>query len=358
MVIIREDNLKPVMIPLDSKYLNGNPLEWLLEESDPSISYLTRKEIIADPNFKTGYGRILESRDIIDIPGWGSGILGNSRNFDLFYRGTIWCFAESVERGLDKSTDIIRSTAEFIFSKVQTPSGGFTLDFNPPTPVACRTGDLCRYLLRAGYDDDRVRRGIAWIVSHQRDDGGWLHCPLAGICDQLKLIMFKKAGNGLDRESDPNVTSCFYATIACAMALVEDAQRFGSDSHRDVIRNAAEFFLRRSLYKNRNNEPIRPRGNWNRDFRLIGYPILSQYDILYGLLFIAKAGAISDRRTGETFNMLMSRQNDDGSWNLENAQTGMLYGNDARRHVGKKSKWVTLQMLRLLKLAGSGITAP
>jgi hypothetical protein len=81
--------------------------------------------------------------------------------------------------------------------------------------------------------------------------------------------------------------------------------------------------------------------------------VLSQYDILYGLIFIAKAGLINDNRTGEAFNIIMSKQNNDGSWNLENAQTGMLYGNVKRNYVGKKNKWVTLNVLRLLKYAGT-----
>jgi hypothetical protein len=336
---------------LDSKYLNANPFEWLLEDSDPSISYLTRRDIIQDGNCDEHYDGILASREIMRMMNRNGLILGNTRNFDLFYKGTMWSFAEAVERGLDKRTSMIQASAEFIFNAGQTQNGGFSLNWQPRIEVACRTGDMVKCLLQAGYDDDRVNAGIAWIASHQRHDGGWLHCPLAGMCDQLRLIYLNRPGSGLKRESDHNVTSCFYATIACSMALVHFKSKTGSAAYDGQIIKASDFFLSRSLFKSSSNQPIKPKNNWNRDFRLLGYPVISQYDILYGLLFIARAGRLGDRRTGEAFNLIISKQNNDGTWNMENAQTGMLYGNKARSHVGRKSKWVTLQALRLLKLA-------
>jgi hypothetical protein len=338
---------------LTSKYLSNSPLEWLLEDSDPSISYLTRRDILDDKSCDGLYSRISETPECKRLMNKSGTILGRSNNYDIFYYGAVWCFAEAVERGLDRRSPVLQETARFIISHCQTPSGGFSLKWKPNTELACRTGDMIRLLLRAGYIDEHVQRGIDWIMAHQRHDGGWLHCPLAGICDQFKLILFNKPGSGLEREDDNQVTSCFYATIACSMALAEYRIKSASHSYDLTITNAAEFFLKRSLFKNTRGEPIRPRSTWNRDFRMLGYPVMSQYDILYGLLFIAKSGFLGDRRAGEAFNLIISKQNNDGSWNMENAQTGMMYGNEAKKHKSKKSKWVTLQVMRLLKHYGS-----
>lgn len=335
---------------MNSKYLNGDPVEWLLEEADPSISYLSRRELLGLESDTDGYERIAQSAEIQRLTTRNGTCFGDIRHFDLFYKGAMWCFAEAVERGLDARTPLLRNTADLICTTSQTRSGGFTLNWTPHEEVACRTGDMIKYLLRAGFDDERVAKGIEWIARTQRHDGGWLHCPIAGACDQLRLILLRKPGSGLRREHDPAVTSCFYATIACSMALVEYAARAGSDRYNGQILRAAEFFLKRSLYKTSRGKPVRPRGSWNPDFRRIGYPVMSQYDILYGLLFIAKAGLLADRRTGEAFNLVMSRQNDDGTWNMEHAGTGMMNGNRPRQHAGRKSKWVTLQVMRLLML--------
>ncbi len=158
------------MTGLYSKYLNESPFEWLLEDSDPSISYLTRRDIIQDGSCDERYDSILESREISRMISKNGPILGNTRNFDLFYKGAMWCFAEAVERGLDNRSPCIQASAEFIINAGQTPSGGFSLNWKPRTEVACRTGDMIRYLIRAGYADERVSAGIAWIASHQRHD--------------------------------------------------------------------------------------------------------------------------------------------------------------------------------------------
>lgn len=334
------------------KYLTGNPVNWLLEDSDPSIRYLVKKEIIHDPDCGNYYDSILSAPEIQRIISKNGNFFGNAIYYDIYYKGAMWCFAEAVERGLDKRTEAVRTTAAFLTSECQMTSGGFTLNWKPHTEVACRTGDMVRYLTRAGYTDEPVQRGISWIAGHQRHDGGWLHCPLAGTCDQLKLLVLNRPGNGLAREGNRQVTSCIYATIACAMALLEYRIITGSTSGDEQINNAAEFFLRRSLYKTAGNDPIKPKLNWNRDFRLLGYPVMSQYDILYGLLFIAMTGRIKDRRTGEAFNLIISKQNSDGTWNMENARTGMLYGNTARNHVGRRSKWITYRVLRLMQYTG------
>jgi hypothetical protein len=281
------------------------------------------------------------------------GILGDQARFDIYYRGSMWYLAQAVEMGLDRREAPVERTAEFILGRCQKESGGFTLSWKPEVEVACRTGDMIRYLIRAGYDDERIDRGIRWIASHQRHDGGWLHCPLAGMCDVLKLALFNWSGSGLKREEDRRVPSCFYATIACAMALVDYRQVPGRNE--EVIGRVAEFFLRRRMFRSEKDpgRTVRYKRNWNRDFTLLGYPILSQYDILFGLIFIARAGYFQDSRTGEAFNIIISRQNEDGTWNLDNAQTGMLYGNMGKgKPLGQKNKWVTLNALRLFKYAG------
>jgi hypothetical protein len=346
------------MIVTGNNYLNDNPIEWLLDASDPSIRYHTRREILNEPTSDSDYDDILRSPAVSRLCPPDCSLLGTAANIDLFYKGSIWCFAEAVERGLDRRTRVISNTAEFILSTCQTSSGGFSLSWNPRIALACRTGDMIRYLIRAGYRDERISRGIEWIIRNQRWDGGWLHCPLAGICDQLKLVLLKKPGGGLRREKDPGVTSCFYATIACAMALVEYSQTVDHESLRDGRRKASEFFLTRSLFKNTRNEPVATRTSWNRDFRLLGYPVLSQYDILYGLLFIARAGFFNDGRTGEAFNLIMSKQNNDGTWNMENSQTGMMIYDDSMHREKERSKWVTLQVLRLLTFANMTAAKP
>ncbi|PKL41140.1 MAG: hypothetical protein CVV44_00445 [Spirochaetae bacterium HGW-Spirochaetae-1] len=326
------------------KYLHNDPIPWLLEKNDPVVRYLTLRDILQDGSHEKEFSS-LEGADGIKkiLAREKNGVLGDRKRYDLYHSGMMWYFAEAVERGLDGRHAVVRETASAIVERSQMPSGGFTLNWKPMVETACRTGDMVRFLIASRVEDEAVRKGIAWIESHQRHDGGWLHCPLAGFCDAMKLALFKRSGSGLKREGNSDVTSCIYATIACSMALAMYPR-----SNREITGGAAEYFLKRKMYQDRSGKPIKPKASWNPDFRLLGYPLLSQYDVLHGLLFIARAGYFHDPRTGEAFNMIMTRQNSDGTWNCENDRTGMLVSGRTKE-CGSRNKWVTLNVLRLLK---------
>ncbi|MCU0846463.1 MAG: hypothetical protein MUD12_01085 [Spirochaetes bacterium] len=336
---------------MKSKYLSFNPINWLLEKSDPCSRFLTLRDLVGDGNHLKEYDTLATDARIKKIYGLSDNwILGNKKHFDLYYHGSMWCFSESVALGMDRRTDFIEKTAEFIMERAQNKDGGFTLNWTPPISTACRTGDMLKHLILCGYDDERIKKGIEWILERQRHDGGWLHCPLSGGCDYLKLTLFNKSGKGLLREKNKNVKSCIYATLSCAYALqLYKKNKPGFDSN--ALPAAAEFFLSMKLFKDSKGNAIKPNRGWNRDFRLLGLPLLSQYDILKGLILIAGEGMISDERASEAFNIVISKQNRDGTWNLENAATGMIHGNEKRPPLGKKNKLVTLEVMRLFKYA-------
>ncbi len=329
------------------KYLTENPLAWLLEENNRSVRYLTLRDILNKNNIDDEYEKLLQSSEILQIRR-NLADISSRKNYDIFYKGIMWYFAELVARGIDSRSDFLRQTADSIAQLSQMPSGGFSINWNPERELSCRTGDMIRYFLKAGIKDHRVKKGIKWIVKNQRRDGGWLHCPIAGMPDILKLIFLKKSGKGLLREEKRDVKSCFYASIACLNALIE--YNAIENKYGENIKRGAEFFLKHRMFLNSKNRKIKSKKFWNKDFTLLSYPVLSQYDILYGLITIAKAGYINDRRTGTAFNLVISKQNIDGTWNLENAQTGMLFNERNKSLRGKKNKWVTLNILRLLKL--------
>ena len=159
-------------------------------------------------------------------------------------------------------------------------------------------------------------------------------------------MFFKRSGNGLKREKDTAVSSCIHATTACTWALLLSKQN--NEKTLTSLRRGLQYLLNRNLFKSSWGDPIIPKNSWNTDFRLLGYPIFSQYDILHGLVLMAEAGYLNDEHTGEAFNIIMSKQNSDGTWNLETAQTGMLFGDMKKPPLGKKNPWITLKVLRML----------
>ncbi len=329
-----------------SRYLQEDPAPLLLEKETPVVRYLMKRDI------ETGGGTIPSYKDLFDDPlvirlfkSAKGGILGSGCRFDLYYRGAQWRLAEAVEYGLDGRTEVVKNTAELVASETTGPDGGFTFNWKPPLSAACRTGDMVYYLSAVlGRDNDVVRRGVDWICARQRHDGGWLHCPLGGTCDMMKLTLFRRAGSGLKREKDQGVSSCFYASASCLKGLIA-----AGPENSDVIQKGVDFFLGRRLFLGRGSEPIIPGNSWNRDFRLLGYPVLCQYDLLTGLDLVSQWGCGDDERISPAFNLLMQKQNSNGTWNLEQTGTGMLYGPADASMKGAYNAMVTLRVLRFLK---------
>ncbi len=337
------------------KYCNADPLPWLMEKQDDPACFITKRDILREKFSDREYDELAKLPVLQKILGNSSNsVLRDSSQYDIFYTGTLWNFAVSVEYGLDTRTSEIQKTAEFLCKKSQNRDGGFTFNWKPNIPVACRTGDTVRYLIRSGYRGQNVRKGIEWIVKNQRHDGGWLHCPLAGICDYGRFILLNKPGKGLRRENDTTVPSCIAATIACSYALIEYRDRYELYDHDRFIEKGAQFILSYNI-ENRRSMTLSCMATDNRDFTLLGYPILSQYDIVYGLLFLARSGYYTDLRTSSGFNLVISKQNPNGTWNLENAQTGMMYREMKKPPVGRMNKWVTLNVLRLLSFGSSSL---
>lgn len=328
-----------------SRYLQEDPVPLLLEKGSPVVRYLAGRDLEAPGMPSAAYkelsGDLMVARLLRSEKG---GILGNRRRFDLYYRGAQWCLAEAVEYGLDGRTGVVKKTAELVASETTGDDGGFTFNWKPLLSAACRTGDMVYYLTAVlGRDHEAVKRGVEWICARQRHDGGWLHCPLGGTCDTMKLALFRRAGSGLHREEDQAVSSCFYATASCLKGLIA-----AGPENSDIIQKGVDFFLGRRLFLGRGSEPIIPGNSWNRDFRLLGYPVLCQYDILTGLDIVSRWGCGDDDRISPAFNLLMQKQNSNGTWNLEQTGTGMLYGPGDASMKGAYNAMVTLRVLRFL----------
>jgi hypothetical protein len=235
----------------------------------------------------------------------------------------------------------IKAECERFLDLHQAESGAFVC---PPKQVRgkrwdepCLTGNMIRTFIKFGYADDRrVQKAIDWMPEAQLEDGGW-------NCDHPE----KKVKH-----------SSFMSTIEPLWAYSEIPRRKWTRKMKRTIDSGAEFLLMHHVYKSDNH-------HWQETYPMftkLHFPMYYFYDILHALRVLTKLGYGDDKRIRSAVQLLQSKRRPDGSWNLEGdwyREGDFFYPSGKGRkapvsidEIGKPSKWITLNSLRVLSATG------
>jgi hypothetical protein len=326
-------------------YVPEEIVEWLAGTDNPVVRYLAICEF---PHLFTttplaAYESMRRSPIVERIANSAiDGIVGDRIRYDLWYRGSVWCFAELVEFGLSVQDPLVAKTAEFIIRTAQLPAGGFTMNWAPPLPATGWTGDILYYLVKSGYKGDGLHRAAQWLIDTQRVDGGWLSSPIRSLRDALTLALFNHVRQYDD--DDTAVPSSLLPTLSCARALSLYDKRFGGMTR--TLERGTEFILGKGFP----SQDYQIGGEMycaNTRFHRIGYPILCQHDIMSVLLYLSGERKLEDDRASRSFNLVMNKVLPDGRFPCESREPGTLHAK-YRWRKGKSDKWVTLRTMRLM----------
>jgi hypothetical protein len=308
-----------------------NPaVEWLLEENQPSIRYLTLTELLDkppdDPEVRSAEARITET-------GWAADILREQNQAgwwvagDDFYRpkylATNWMLLTLSDLGVTRRDPRISKACELWIERFAKSDGGFGVQDDKKSEL-CLVGNTARALVKFGYEDHpRVKSAFRWLVREQRENGGW-HCwGKRGVID---------AWEGMS-------------------AFAAYPRQKWTRSLKRAVERGAEFYLERELYKEgKRYEP------WFR----FHFPEHYYYDLLVGLDFLTALRFGSDKRLTHAVDLLKQKRGPNGKWNLDaahpdvDASVAKWYKKRpptpfALEPVGGPSKMITLKALKVLK---------
>lgn len=339
-----------------NKYVAGNPVEHLLDDSDAIIRYLTLRDVIGEssaPLQKT-YNEMADDKRCRELlSNIKNHILGDVNDLINFHRGSAFLIAKALNFGFDGRESFISKTIHVILERWQHPGGGICGPWQPPYPDAALTGEIIALALKADIFNDRVQKGIDWILARQRHDGGWLYAPISGIASALTFIFFIKSRDPLRHDGNPSIPSCMIATTACMKALLACRGKVRRETIDHAISRGARYMLTHHL---RIIKTVPTLFNYHLtadSSAKVGNPLIFSYDILLGLLIIAASNLFNVPETSDAFNVLIAKQSDAGILPYENFSKGMLFQSAKElRRIVHPEKWPTLNFLRLLKLAG------
>jgi hypothetical protein len=323
----------------------NSTIDWLLEDDQPSIKYLTLTELLGrsenDP-------KVTSAKKSITQRGWAYDILAKQdpgdwwveerRLYQPKYLSTNWMLLILSDLGLTKEEPRIERACQLWMKRFAKSDGGFGMD-GGKTSHLCIVGNTARALVKFGYvDHPKVRSAFQWFVENQSKLGGW-SCFLGG--------------RNLDS----------WEPLSAFAAYPREKW---SRSMKQAVERGAEFFLERELHKQGDHyEP------WYR----FHYPVHYYYDLLVGLDFMTQLGYSDDERLGHAISVLKKkRRKSDGKWILDAVHPDVGdYGGIAEwfaKHpkqapipfslekVGEPSKMITLKALEILNRLGErdGVT--
>jgi len=324
--------------------LKADPLPWLLEEDNPSVRYFALVDILDVPSRDR---RVIAAKKAIMEKGIVPKILARQkedgywdRPEDFYirtkYKGTVWQLIILAELGADGSDSRVKNACNFVLQVSQDrQSGGFSYLGGPmgggyhSAVIPCLTGNMVWSLIRLGYlDDPRVGRGINWITAFQRFDDQIARPP--------KGWPYEK------RESCWGRHTCHSAAAKALKALAEIPEQMRSSGVNQTIEAGANYFLQHSVYKRSHNFSRVVKPKWTK----FGFPTMWDGDALEVFELLTRLG-YRDPRMQDAAELILSKQDAFGRWNLENTYNGRFQVNIEKK--GEPSKWVTLFALKALK---------
>jgi hypothetical protein len=194
-------------------------------------------------------------------------------------------------------------------------------------------GNLLYALQRLGYaDDPRVQAALDWLAQAITSEGEFRY-----LKSGTSGPRFACSAN----EGQP----CGWGANKAMRALIAVSPERRTPAMQRAIKVGAKFLLSRDPAVADYPYTGRVSSTWLK----FGFPLTYWSDVLETTAVLAELGYGDDPRLANALQIILSKQDAQGRWKLENALSGKMWADIEEK--GKPSKWVTLRALRVLKHA-------
>ncbi|MGD8813786.1 MAG: hypothetical protein PVI78_04845 [Anaerolineales bacterium] len=327
-------------------------LDWLLEESDPGVRYLTMRDILGieagDPALESVRDATLDAspvRDILEAQEPEGYWIEAGPGYLPKYRATLWQVIYLGQFAADGKDARIQAASNYVLDNARSPEGGFSMNSARSGMIHCLQGNLCASLFELGFEgDSRLQQTLDWLARSILGEG------IAPASEKKAPVRYLRSGN-----SGPGFLCSANNHKPCAWGAVpaiEALSKVLPDSRTPVIDRAIqagiEFLLSRDPAIA--DYPMGWSEKPNRSWFKFGYPLGYVCDVLRNVEVLCALGLGKDKRMENALELILSKRDSNGRWNLEYTYNGKMWGDVEAK--GKPSKWVTLRARRALQRAG------
>jgi len=299
------------------KYLNGDPLSWLLEPDNPYARCWTLVDIldrpVSDPEVQEARAAIARQPLVKDLFALQrpEGYWGEDETKPYTAQGAVAVLALLHLLGVAPDARTAAGCESFL-KNCQHESGGFSMTRNLRSGIfPCTTGEHLPFLVYFGLaDNPRVQAAFAYLIEDMSTEDA-LDC-------------------GRNQHQD-----CLWGAIAALNGLAVLPASLRSKQPGRVVKRLADALL-----------------DARYDFegehkRWLTFGVPRGWDLLSAVKALAANGYARDARLAPLLKLIVGRQDSQGRW---------LCGSVSRTWPLEKrnqpSKWITLDVLRVLKKVG------
>ncbi len=298
-------------------------IDWLLE-GDVSIQYQVHRDLLEvdRPDLQ---GRI-------GTEGWGQNFLAernsNGHWGQRFYQpkwiSTHYTLLDLRNLNLPPDNPIAKDALQLVLDEPRADDGGISLG-----PSTLQHSDVCvnaMFLNYASYfktPEDDLKPIVNSILKEIMPDGGF-NCRST-----------RSGAHHSSLHSSISVLEGFHEFLI-------QGNHYRKDEIQDAIHSTVEFILLHQLYRSDHTGAI-----ISPAFLKLAYPSRWRYDILRALDFFRFSKQAWDSRMQDSIEVLWSKRNKLGTWNMQAAHTGQQHF--VMEPAGKPGRWNTLRALRVLK---------
>jgi hypothetical protein len=298
------------------KHLNGDPLPWLLESENPSVRYWALIDVLdrpaSDPDVQKTRAAIAQQPLVKELFALQhpEGYWGDDETKPYTAQGAVAVLTLLHMLGVNPDKRTAAGCDSFL-RFCQHDSGGFSMTKKLGSGIfPCSTGEHLPFLVYFGLrDDPRVRAAFAFLIEDMSVNGA-LDC-------------------GRYQHRD-----CLWGAIAALNGLSVLPSDMRSAQSKRVVKHLANLLL-----------------DAQYDFqgehkRWLTFGVPRAWDLLRALRVLTLHGFAQDPRFVSLLELVLSRQDKEARWLCGSVSRTWLI--EKRNH---PSKWITLDVLRVLKQA-------
>ena len=331
--------------------LKGDPFPWLLEDAEPGPRYLALRYLLDTPSNSP---ELIDAKKKAHTDGPIAAILNKMHpegywekpgpGYSPKYRSNVWSLILLAQLGAGLEMDNrIEKAVNYYLENAFSPDGRISHSSSPSGTIDCLQGNMCTALLDLGCRDERLEKAFEWMARSLTGEG------VGPQSDKQAEIRYSAHKCGpLFACSANDKKSCAWGAAKVMLAFGKLPKEKRTPLIERAIRQGIDFLFSVNPAQALWPSPYasKPSGDWWK----FGFPVFYITDLLQVTEALVLLGYGHDERLADSLDLIRSKQDQHGCWQLEFDYTGKTWVNFGPKK--QPNKWVTLRALRVLKGVG------